>query len=222
MVPKRNHQLSSPNLNVKVNGKSKRNPYGADPGVELMTMSSKIFWSFLIQVLIATQFAFAGFGGKDAIPDCPDERGNALPINNKQALSWKYGPDQRPNQFRARARLRGYVELSYPDRNGHRHFVIQIGPDEARDTVEVIYNEDFGPIPDLSKGMRVEACGDFIISTEQSGEYPPSPVGAIIHWVHMNPSHRGHPPGYLWIEGKLCGQEPDRKSSQFFEPALAY
>ena len=36
-----------------------------------------------------------------------------------------------------------------------------------------------------------------ITSTAQSGPYPASPDGAILHWVHMNPQSKGHPPGLL-------------------------
>ena len=55
--------------------------------------------------------------------------------------------------------------------------------------------------------MSIEACGDYITSTAQSGPYPPSPDGAILHWVHMNPAGRGHDAGFLAINGTLYGQD---------------
>ena len=158
--------------------------------------------------LLFLQSAVA-FGGSDSIPPCPDLDFRALPIINAQVLAWK---QTEPNQFRKRARVRGRITQVLADKNGHRHFEIQIGPNENADVIEVIYNSEFGALPPLAKGLDVEACGDFIVSTAQSGPYPPSPAGAIIHWVHMNPAHRGHPPGYLWIEGTFCGQDISRAS----------
>jgi hypothetical protein len=151
-------------------------------------------------VLLVTTAAFA----EDPIPPCPDLDGSALPVMNEPVAQWKH---TQPNQWRHRARLQGYVDMIYRDRNGHQHFGMQIDRNNA-DAIEVIYNEDFGPLPELHAGMRIEACGDFIVSTRPSHNYPASPLGAIIHWVHMNPDNRGHPPGYLWIEGTLCGQDP--------------
>lgn len=185
----------------------------------------RFFSSVLASGLLFTQIAFA-FSANDPIPDCPANDGTTIPVINKVVLEWKNGKPGEPpkaNQFRSRAHLRGLVDKIYPDRNGHQHFEMQIGPNVDTDSVEVIYNEDFGALPHLARGMHVDACGDFIISTAQAGDYPPSPAGAIIHWVHMNPSHHGHPSGYVWIEGKLCGQEPDRRQqhqTDFMDTAL--
>lgn len=161
-----------------------------------------VFSGFLLIGVLFAQIALSD----DAIPNCPDLDGSALPVINAQVLDWKAN---EPNQYRHRAHVRGQLQTTYDDRNGHHHFEIQIGPNPDTDMLEVIYNEDFGPLPDLHFGGNVEACGDFIVSTAQAGPYPPSPAGAIIHWVHMNPSHRGHPPGYLWIDGVLCGQDAE-------------
>ena len=140
----------------------------------------------------------------DVVPPCLSY-GRDLPINNQQVLHWKR---TTPNQFRERAHVSGTIVQVFPDRNGHEHFVINIGK-HGEDTIEVIYNQDFGPIPDPRIGMTVEACGDYITSTARSGPYPASPVGAIIHWVHANPSGRGHDPGFVVIDGKLCGQDAE-------------
>lgn len=155
--------------------------------------------------LMQSSFAFAE--REVAVPPCPGSNGAALPVMNEQVLKWKHN---EPNQFQRRARIRGTVTKIHPDKNDHIHFEIKIGPNENQDAIEVIYNIDFGPMPPLRHGLRVEACGDFIVSTARSGPYPPSPAGAIIHWVHMNPSFKGHPPGYVWIEGRLFGQEVGR------------
>jgi hypothetical protein len=141
----------------------------------------------------------------DAIPDCI-AYGRPLPVNNAQVLHWKR---TTPNQFRERAHIQGTLQTLYADHSGHHHWQVQIGS-QTQDTIEVIYNEDFGAIPTPQVGMNIEACGDFITATAQSGPNPPSPDGAIVHWVHMNPSSSGHLPGYLVVDGTLCGQDPSQ------------
>lgn len=136
----------------------------------------------------------------DAVPPCM-ARGQAIPVNNAQALKWK---TSTANQYTARSHILGRVVKVYPNQTDHNHFSIQIGSG-ARDTIEVIYNIEFGQLPRMAVGMEVEACGDFINSFAQSGPYPPSPDGAIIHWVHYNPNGKGHDSGYLVIDGMLYG-----------------
>jgi hypothetical protein len=72
------------------------------------------------------------------------------------------------------------------------------------DTIELVYNDSFGELPELRLGMDVEACGDYITSYAPSGPYPASPDGALVHWVHHNP-HGSHPDGYVVIDGKVFG-----------------
>jgi hypothetical protein len=154
-------------------------------------------WIFLL----SSQVSLAA----DEIPECL-AYGRPLSVNNDQVLHWKRTTG---NQFRERGNIRGVVVEVLPDRRTHDHFTIKIGKRDY-DTVEVIYNTDFGQIPDPQIGMVVQACGDYITATAQSGPYPPSPAGAIIHWLHMNPRGRGHDPGFLVMDGVLYGQEADR------------
>jgi hypothetical protein len=136
----------------------------------------------------------------DAVPPCM-ARGQPIPINNAQALQWK---KSTPNQYTARSHVTGRVLRVYPNQSDHNHFSLQVGPG-PRDTIEVIYNIEFGQLPPMAVGMEVEACGDFINSFAQAGPYPPSPDGAIIHWVHYNPNGKGHDSGFLVIDGMLYG-----------------
>jgi hypothetical protein len=129
------------------------------------------------------------------------DHGRPLPVNNAQVLQWK---TSTPNQFLARGHVIGRIEQIYTDQSGHNHFSIQIGPN-SNQMLEVIYNVEFGALPNLAIGMQVEACGDYITSNAQAGPYPPSPAGAIIHWVHYNPSGHGHDSGFLVIDGSLYG-----------------
>ena len=79
------------------------------------------------------------------------------------------------------------------------------------DTIEVIYNNQFGAMPRLAPGQIVEACGDYITSNRPNGHYPASPDGAILHWVHFNPADQGHEDGYVVVDGRLTGQTPPKK-----------
>ena len=135
---------------------------------------------------------------------CP-AHGENLGVDNQQVLQWK---QSEPNGYRTRAHVLGYVVGQVPDRNGHDHFIIQIGKAPS-EVLEVVYNQEFGALPNIENGMQVEACGDFIQSYAQNGPYPPSPAGAIIHWVHVNPhlQGNGHDSGYLIINGQMYGTE---------------
>jgi hypothetical protein len=141
----------------------------------------------------------------DSAPDCPGFNGGSVGVNNDQVLQWE---SNTANQYLNRGHVVGNVVELYPDQNGHEHFAIQIGPD-AGDRVEIVYNEDFGNVPTPSQGDQVEACGDYITSTAQSGPYPPSPDNAIIHWVHESPNPGKHPSGYLMVNGQLYGQDTE-------------
>jgi hypothetical protein len=154
----------------------------------------------LLTVLTATAFA----------SDSACMAGNqVMPLNNQQVLAWKFNPSV-PSGMKSRANVTGVVLGIFPDRNGHNHFIIQIGPRPVQDTLEVVYNNDFGDLPTIQQGMQVHACGDFIKSTQQNGPYPPSPAGAIVHWVHQNPNGNGHENGYLTIDNVMYGNGPDR------------
>ena len=143
----------------------------------------------------------------DAAPHCVS-RDREIPIENDAVLELK---KTTKNQYKTQEHVSGTISTVYPDRNGHKHFAIKIGPD-TDDQIEVVYNEVFGVLPQLSAGMTVEACGEYITSNEATVQYPPSPVGAIIHWVHINPNQGvdSHASGFLLIDGKLCGQDASK------------
>jgi hypothetical protein len=154
-------------------------------------------------VFLITQSAWAFADGE--IPACKAYNRD-LPINNDQVLHWKR---TTKNQFQERGHVKGPVVDTFTDKNRHEHFEIKLGKKDD-DTLEVIYNQEFGALPTIQLGMEVEACGDYITSTAQAGPYPPSPSGAIIHWVHFSPKPARHPHGYLVIDGKLYGMETDK------------
>ena len=123
------------------------------------------------------------------------DHGKSLEVINDQVIVWK---SSTANAFLARARIEGTVDQVFPDHSGHRHFSLKIGP-KATDHIEVIYNLSFGNLPTPTIGMTAEACGDYITSIAQTGSYPPSPDGGIIHWVHRSP--HGHEAGYVILNG---------------------
>lgn len=141
----------------------------------------------------------AGVSSWAQVPECMDH-GQALSINNAQVIQWK---TTTQNNYTARGHIQGTLQQIYPDQTGHHHLEVRIGQDPA-DTIEVIYNEDFGSTPAVHIGSQIEACGDYITANQQSGHYPPSPDGALIHWLHRAPRPT-HDSGYLVIDGTVCG-----------------
>lgn len=141
-------------------------------------------------------------------PECV-ANGRAISVNNETVLKWK---KSTPNQFHERGHVEGSIEAIYPDRNGHQHIQVMIGKGR-KDTIEVVYNDDFGRLPKLAVGMQAEACGDYITSTAATDRYPASPDGAIVHWVHKNPNRsNNHPNGYLMLDGYVYGQKVGKGS----------
>ncbi|MCM0606002.1 MAG: DUF3465 domain-containing protein [Xanthomonadaceae bacterium] len=134
--------------------------------------------------------------------NCLDKRKRNIPVQNEQVLEWK---KNSRNQTKYRTHVLGSLNRVYPDRNTHNHFAIQIGPNRS-DTLEVVYNNEFGKLPKLKMGDEVEACGDYITSKKAS-RYPASPDGAIIHWVHVA-NRSDHLDGFLMINDVVYGNKP--------------
>ncbi len=155
-------------------------------------------WGFIVIHLVA--LVFLSFAQAQTLPNCLDRSGNSLPVNDAQVLQMKIST---PNQFLARAHIKGFIQHAYADHNGHTHFEARIGA-KPTDTIEIVYNESFGSLPPLVPNMIVEACGDYITSNAATSQYPASPDGAILHWVHRTTG--GHPGGYVAISGVAYGQ----------------
>ena len=158
--------------------------------MKLLTKFEKILLSISLLLIISSK-AYS----KAVVDDTCLDHGKPLEIINEQVIKWK---SSTSNAFLARARIQGTVDQVFPDHAGHRHFSLKIGPNPT-DHIEVIYNLSFGNMPVATIGMSSEACGDYITSIAQTGSYPPSPDGGIIHWVHRSP--HGHEPGYVILNG---------------------
>jgi hypothetical protein len=134
--------------------------------------------------------------------------GSPLAINNTDILNWKA---TSRNQFRSRAHLSGTFIKRYADQTGHEHFEVQIGS-QSSDTIEIIYNQEFGSIPAINPRAVIEACGDYITANASVGGYKASPDGAIVHWVHQSTNPSGHDSGFVMVDGKIYGQNAVGKS----------
>lgn len=164
-----------------------------------------VFASSLVGVLsLLSSLSFA------QTPNCLGAQGQTLPVNDSQVITYK---STTPNQFLARAHIQGILQHAYADKTGHSHFEVKIGAG-PKDNIEVVYNQSFGALPQLAPGMVIEACGDYITSNAATSQYPASPDGAIIHWVHRSTGN--HASGYVVAGGILCGQGAgDGHSSTF-------
>lgn len=163
---------------------------------------------YAMSLAVAAGAFLIAFAACADVPPCMDQNLNAMPINNEIVLKWK---ESTPNNFVRRAHIKGIVipNDAVSDRNSHSHFVIAILGTTQSGPIEVVYSDQFGLLPAIHEGMQVEACGDYITSTGRGGpdnEFPPSPVGAIIHWLHKSwqPLDR-HPSGFLAIDGVVYG-----------------
>ncbi len=133
------------------------------------------------------------------LPVCTSH-GQPLPVNNAQVIQWKFST---PNQFLARGHIQGILTHMYPDHSGHTHMEVMLDNIPGHG-IEVVYNQSFGALPQLTPGMHIEACGDYITSNAPTSKYPASPDGAILHWVHRSPS-AGHDSGYVAVNGVPYG-----------------
>ena len=155
----------------------------------------------LVTVHLALGFFVSLSVAQSTIPSCLSG-GQELLVNNTSVIQWK---NNTQNQYRNRAHIQGTLVKVFPDHSGHHHYEIQIGKNQT-DLIEVIYNEQFGPVPSLSLGAQMEACGDYITSNAPAGHFPASPDGAIIHWVHRSPNPNSHDSGFIIANGIVYGQ----------------
>lgn len=160
-------------------------------------------------VLVGLFLAFPAVAD-DALPPCMDT-GRSLKVINQLVAKWK---TSTRNEFMSRARVTGVLSKIYGTKGDHAHFQIEL--DNTNTTLEVVYNLEFGRLPRLAVGMEIEACGDYITSY-RAARYPPSPDGALIHWIHRSNSRHEH--GYLAVDGRLFGQGAGTRS-RLAEPAL--
>jgi len=161
-------------------------------------------FSVLVLGFLTSTLALAN----DRLPDCNDLRGNAMTVDNERVIKLK---TTTRNQYKDRAYITGVLVGVLKERKTHLHLDVFIGETQSgrgnESDIEIIHNKAFGSVPgnQLRPGMEVSACGDFINAFDQAGKYPPSPVGAIIHWTHMAP-RPGHEGGFIAVDGRLYGQ----------------
>lgn len=163
-------------------------------------------------ILLSIVFSSVGFLVPSAhaylpnakMPVCLDGP-NEMRIDNARVLKFKA---TTKNQYLDRGFVEGRV-LETPDvQNDHDHFVISIGPGK-RDTLEIVYNTEFGAMPPMKIGDPIVVCGDYITSIAKAGGYDASSEGAIMHWIHFNPGTRSsssrHEHGFVMLGSNLVG-----------------
>lgn len=159
-------------------------------------------------------------GNIPALPNnlkCQDLDRDAMPYMNEIVLNWKHSTE---NTFKRQALIQGKIDVIYPAKRNskghtHTHFSIDINSVPGGD-IELIFNDEFGPLPAVSEGMSVTACGQYITANERS--HLPSPMGAIIHWIHYNPGDRDggkQPHGFVIINGKPFGFSTPRGATPY-------
>lgn len=176
----------------------------------MKTLQKVSFFVSLSLALVSSAFYGSAFAG-NAIPDCLDEKGALLPLDNARVLELKKTGALGKT---IRARAAGKVTRAFPSRGKsgqtHTHFEITLdGTPEG--VLEVIYNEGFGEMPQPAIGSYAEACGDFINAYATQNGYPPSPSKAIIHWVHRSNNEVKHAHGYVVLDQVLYGFGFDRR-----------
>lgn len=171
---------------------------------------TKRVWFGLIALALVFFVQSVAYAGRGSPPCMANDHG-ALPLMNQQVLYWM---ENTPNQYMDRAYVDGRILKVLLDRKTHLHLQVQIGRNVG-DTIEIVYNKGFGRLPMIIPGMYIEVCGDYITSRAPTSQYPASPEGALIHWVHVNTNsfRRGapaprHEDGFLKIDGVLYGNRP--------------
>ncbi len=148
----------------------------------------------LLFVIGSTASALAA----NTLPVCKNKN-SVITFNNDQVIAWR---NEGKNKFLSRALIKGIIVGVIENRQGHIHFEVDFDKDltTTRDRIEVIYNVEFGDVPDFRNGDELIACGDFVVDSW-------SPLGGVVHWLHSNPnsSKNKHEDGFLVINGTLTG-----------------
>jgi hypothetical protein len=173
-----------------------------------MLLLFRILWRRHLRHHCASSALSSSAIAGNSIPECMDNRGTVLPLDNDQVVNLKKTAKLGQS---IRAHAGGKVTRLFPDRNGHAHFEISMDG-TAENVLEVVYSEDFGEMPQPPIGAYVDTCGDFINAYATQNGYPPSPSKAIIHWVHRSNNERKHPSGYVVLDNVLYGYGADRKA----------
>ena len=175
------------------------------------------FSKVLVWGLALVSFNSFAFLSNAVVPDCMD--GNQeIYINNDHTLDLKR---TTKNGAERRAYVSGRIEKMPWVRGSHTRFIIRIGNGQ-KDIIEVVYNNKFGPMPQINPTSVIKVCGDFINAYAKHNGYDASPAGAIIHWVHFNPGTREmkHEHGFVMIDDKLVGF--DEASEEAWQGQIVY
>ena len=141
------------------------------------------------------------------------DKKSQLPWMNTWVMKWlKIGE----RKCRMRAMVKGVVVNRFDDSTGHRNYEFDLDND-GRGDLTLVYQNEFGTLPDVAPGTTVVACGDFIKDDSiQHKDGRTITLPGLIHWVHSNDGARDHgtclhPDGFLNINGVNYGVSPPGK-----------
>jgi hypothetical protein len=131
-----------------------------------------------------------------AHPICLDKK-TSLNIDNQKALNFK---EMMSKGDKTRAFVSGLIIQITENRQGHSHFEIDLdsNPLTSSDRIEAVFNNEYGPLPEVFGGEKVFLCGDFIVD-------PYSPFQAVIHWLHKSYNTKKHDHGFMVINDQVFG-----------------
>ncbi len=149
----------------------------------------------LIKLIVSTVFIVVS-STTSASPSCFDKK-ITLEIDNQKALNIKNSMEKG---YKTRAFISGTIIQTIENRQGHSHFEIDLDTDPTTisDRVEAVFNNEYGPLPEVVGGEKVLLCGDFIID-----QY--SPFQAVIHWLHRSYNSKKHDHGFMIINDQVFG-----------------
>jgi hypothetical protein len=155
-------------------------------------------------------------------------KGQPLPVNNAEVSALKAKYYKNGGYVLGRAHIKGVISKAYEEfhrvtpykmPNGNIELAKLARYDQqylkviidtlngGKDTVTVYYNEEFGPLKEVTtkqlEGKAIEVCGVLAVPVRESLI---TPDNAIVHWTHENPNPHGIESGYLIIDGEVFGQ----------------
>jgi hypothetical protein len=120
-----------------------------------------------------------------------------LQIDNNKAVNIKLFQE---HGFKTRAYLKGFAIKETENRQGHTHIEVDLNlsSEDNDDQIELIFNNQYGDLPDIKGGEEVIMCGDYIVDHYSKNK-------AVIHWVHKSPNQKKHNHGFIIINNVVYG-----------------
>lgn len=127
---------------------------------------------------------------------CLDKK-EPLQIDNNKAINIKLF---QGHGFKTRAYLKGIAIQEIKKSQGHTHIEVDLNlsSEDNDDQIELIFNNQYGVLPEIKGGEEIVMCGDYIVDHYSKNK-------AIIHWVHKSPNQKKHNHGFIIINNVVYG-----------------